>query len=300
MKCDETVPQCRNCLHRKIQCPGYERQLKWSTKYERYRLHKRKEGPRVEAIPASRVIPLHQASDTIAPRETDSDTLDRGRQERSQASSKRRRTSPPSTSHGDLGQVVPSEATLEDHLLLLDEYHEAFGLYHRTFIENNEEGVNANAESLYDASSTELTIAPKIDSYLQSAIWKYVSDNDDCADKLVAHYFDVICQVMSCFDSASNPYRTDIPQSLSISPHIFDCLMTTSAAHMANYVNEYIVTTLRYQTKAMSSLLAEMARLALDEVATTTTSKNRFQLLLGTIIIGMTSVRLLCISKHLR
>lgn len=144
--------------------------------------------------------------------------------------------------------------------------------------------------SLYNADAAERSISPKLDaSYLQS-IWDSVSDHDDHADKLVAHYFDVICQVMSCFDSASNPYRTDIPQSLSVSPHIFDCLMTMSAAHMANYINEYTVATLRYQTKAMSSLQEEMASLALTELATATTSKTRYQLLLGTIIIGMTSV----------
>ncbi|KAK4494258.1 hypothetical protein PRZ48_014556 [Zasmidium cellare] len=143
--------------------------------------------------------------------------------------------------------------------------------------------------SLYSANNLERAETPKMDaSYLQY-IWDYVSDNDDLADKLVAHYFDVICQVMSCFDSASNPYRTAIPESLSISPHIFDCLMTMSAAHMANYINEYTVATLRYQTKAMSSLQEEMASLALTELATATTSKSRYQLLLGTIILGMTS-----------
>ncbi|RBR26291.1 uncharacterized protein FIESC28_00936 [Fusarium coffeatum] len=35
LKCDEAKPNCRNCISRKITCPGYQQTLKWSTKYER-------------------------------------------------------------------------------------------------------------------------------------------------------------------------------------------------------------------------------------------------------------------------
>ncbi|OAA64326.1 Zn(2)-C6 fungal-type DNA-binding domain protein [Niveomyces insectorum RCEF 264] len=34
LKCDETVPACRNCVNRGIACPGYRQVLRWSTKYE--------------------------------------------------------------------------------------------------------------------------------------------------------------------------------------------------------------------------------------------------------------------------
>ncbi|KAF2703932.1 hypothetical protein K504DRAFT_417405 [Pleomassaria siparia CBS 279.74] len=34
LKCDETSPSCLQCRKRNIACPGYEKTLKWSTKYE--------------------------------------------------------------------------------------------------------------------------------------------------------------------------------------------------------------------------------------------------------------------------
>ncbi|KPM45136.1 hypothetical protein AK830_g1419 [Neonectria ditissima] len=34
LKCGEETPQCRNCVSKGVACPGYQRDLKWSTKYE--------------------------------------------------------------------------------------------------------------------------------------------------------------------------------------------------------------------------------------------------------------------------
>lgn len=34
LKCDETTPGCQQCKRRNVPCPGYEKTLKWSTKYE--------------------------------------------------------------------------------------------------------------------------------------------------------------------------------------------------------------------------------------------------------------------------
>lgn len=34
LKCDETAPGCVQCKKRNVACPGYEKTLKWSTKYE--------------------------------------------------------------------------------------------------------------------------------------------------------------------------------------------------------------------------------------------------------------------------
>ncbi|KAF2270837.1 hypothetical protein CC78DRAFT_450446 [Lojkania enalia] len=34
LKCDETLPGCLQCKKRNVPCPGYEKTLKWSTKYE--------------------------------------------------------------------------------------------------------------------------------------------------------------------------------------------------------------------------------------------------------------------------
>ncbi|KAH6662644.1 hypothetical protein F5X68DRAFT_62988 [Plectosphaerella plurivora] len=36
MKCDETCPACKNCIKAGQQCPGFQQNLRWSNKYERY------------------------------------------------------------------------------------------------------------------------------------------------------------------------------------------------------------------------------------------------------------------------
>jgi hypothetical protein len=34
IKCDETLPHCNLCIRKGFECPGYERLLKWSSRYE--------------------------------------------------------------------------------------------------------------------------------------------------------------------------------------------------------------------------------------------------------------------------
>ncbi|PYH76871.1 hypothetical protein BO82DRAFT_406701 [Aspergillus uvarum CBS 121591] len=34
IKCDETAPACNQCTRKNLDCPGYRRPLKWSSKYE--------------------------------------------------------------------------------------------------------------------------------------------------------------------------------------------------------------------------------------------------------------------------
>ncbi|KAF2165008.1 hypothetical protein M409DRAFT_24909 [Zasmidium cellare ATCC 36951] len=290
MKCDETLPQCRNCVRRKLQCPGYERQLKWSTKYERLRTSRSSKESQANTKPVFEKT-LDEAAAVLDPKARDSEwtSLQKIVPSKGQDPERRMETASVLPPEPDLDQVTSCEGQIEVQLPILEEDRRRLKTHNHTILESIEQ-VDAYADvSPNDASTVERVEVPKMDPAYLQYIWEYVSDNDDHADKLVAHYFDVICQVMSCFDSASNPYRTAIPQSLSVSPHIFDCLMTMSAAHMANYLNEYTVATLRYQTKAMSSLQEEMASLALTELATATSSKSRYQLLLGTIILGMTS-----------
>ncbi|KAJ4169002.1 hypothetical protein NW754_010934 [Fusarium falciforme] len=35
LKCDEQQPSCRRCINIGVECPGYARPIKWSTKYEK-------------------------------------------------------------------------------------------------------------------------------------------------------------------------------------------------------------------------------------------------------------------------
>ncbi|CAI6335758.1 unnamed protein product [Periconia digitata] len=50
LKCDETAPGCLQCKKRNVACPGYEKTLKWSTKYEVFQ-------PPQLAKPPSKALP---------------------------------------------------------------------------------------------------------------------------------------------------------------------------------------------------------------------------------------------------
>lgn len=117
---------------------------------------------------------------------------------------------------------------------------------------------------------------------------------DEAGARLITHYFSVACRVMSCFDSGTNPYRTEIPRILHHSEHIFHAMMGMAASHMANYAKEMAVTAMSYQTQAMNILQQEMCRLRSDTAVALSSSASppgsTYEMLLSTIMLGMTSV----------
>ncbi|KAF2993857.1 hypothetical protein E8E13_000611 [Curvularia kusanoi] len=72
---------------------------------------------------------------------------------------------------------------------------------------------------------------------------------------LTTHYFNRICQIMSCFDSRQNPFRKNIPQMMLTCGYIQDCVSSLSAAHLANSICGMESVAIRHQTKALRSLM---------------------------------------------
>lgn len=60
VKCDEAKPQCRVCRDDGLECPGFERQLRWSTKHERLR----KKGPEHSAGHLENSVANHSTRST--------------------------------------------------------------------------------------------------------------------------------------------------------------------------------------------------------------------------------------------
>lgn len=106
----------------------------------------------------------------------------------------------------------------------------------------------------------------------------------DESSTLLSHYYSDICQVASSFDSAQNPYRSVISELIRDSPVVFHCVMTMSASHFSQLGNSGS-TPLTFQTEAISHISKGITEIESG-------SRTRDDLLLGIILLGMTTVRI--------
>lgn len=115
---------------------------------------------------------------------------------------------------------------------------------------------------------------------------------------LTTHYFDRICQILSCFDSHENPFRADIPQKMLTCEYIDDCVVGMSASHLANSVSGMENIALRHRNRAMSALTSVIqSLLSLKDqqpeqswLTCTSTRLTRHHALLASLLLGISSV----------
>jgi hypothetical protein len=115
---------------------------------------------------------------------------------------------------------------------------------------------------------------------------------------LTTHYFDYICQIVSCFDSHESPFRTDIPQKMLTCEYIHDCVVGMSAAHLANSVSGMENIALSHQNRAMFALSSVIDSLFTsgDEeseqhwLSRSSTKTTRYHALLASLLLNMSSV----------
>ncbi|KAH0043885.1 hypothetical protein KCU78_g497, partial [Aureobasidium melanogenum] len=114
---------------------------------------------------------------------------------------------------------------------------------------------------------------------------------------LTNHYFDYICQIVSCFDSHESPFRTDIPQKMLTCEYIHDCVVGMSAAHLANSVSGMENIALSHQNRAMFALSSVIDSLFTsgDEeseqhwLSCSSTKTTRYHALLASLLLNMSS-----------
>lgn len=125
----------------------------------------------------------------------------------------------------------------------------------------------------------------------------------DSSAVMMNHYFVVICQVISNFDSSANPFRTEVSSMLNKSRLLYYCVLGLSAAHLHQNDTGQVSISLQYQTEAISNLSEQLAETSVikskepdtkrvessgTHIAKSHTVKD--DVLLGAILLGMTSV----------
>ncbi|KAI8716454.1 hypothetical protein NCS52_00939300 [Fusarium sp. LHS14.1] len=282
LKCDEALPGCRRCFKFGIECPGYSRSVKWSTKHERNLKLPSSPGPtwfEKEAEGLSRSIAqgsLPQAQ--------------------------------PGHHEGDLPGFSPdvsdlnfesdwpsfSPRGLDDTQAALDAT--TFNSIDRD--SDQPESEICHQKSMFmDLNDNEKQLLNLRVSSSNSELSLYVPAGEDSI--LLSHYFSFVCEVASSFDSSVNPFRSRVTKMMDASPLLFTCVMSISAAHLYQNQGESSSIPLSFQTEAISKISEELAKisthapphppgiLALAKPSAASLVKD--DILLGIILLGMTS-----------
>lgn len=307
LKCDETKPECLNCTKRELRCPGYQQNLRWSTKYETLRTEG---GPSESTLHPS----IEHQFAAIDPSSF------------SQAGHVFINNSPQIVDQTPAGGVTNLELAGDQEILgEIDQTPVAsntnlVSIYDRSNIESldipdewNDHGppVHNNETRIvpFEAFDQPFANHPSVQADLadqdvqtivrqksnSSAQWRSLlrsyyrisapsvsRELHNEATALVEHYFRDVCVVFSSFDSAMNPFRTVIARLWDNSSSIFYAIQSMAAAHLANYVPNMKVKGLAMQRKAYECLQQE---LKLASINRTMDDK----LLLTVLLLGLTA-----------
>ncbi|KAF5252503.1 hypothetical protein FANTH_2397 [Fusarium anthophilum] len=118
---------------------------------------------------------------------------------------------------------------------------------------------------------------------------------------ILDHYFTTVCHFNSSFDSANNPFRSEVARMMADSPLLFGCVLSMSAAHLYQGDKRSSYIPLEFQTEAMSHLSQTLSELPMrtecgvdDNQSTALVSPEKIlnvsdELLLSIIFLGMTA-----------
>ena len=283
LKCDEDSPSCQRCLRRGIQCPGYSRPVRWSAKHEKHLI------PTLEPINSNDAASkrFHLEAKKLGK------VVDAGQNTMERAESLK---------GDDTETQVNSNAQEPDDsppVLISSSSVDTVGK-NELPERGTEELLNSiGEEGIVDAASD------TADSCFQGRITLSLHVPQEQSSVLLSHYFDIVCKFNSSFDSEHNPFRGQVPEMMAQSPLVFYCVLSMSAAHYHRKDNAN-ASPLVFQTEAVSYLSRELATtdyLAItsgDEARNMSVSTRlrgaKDELLLSTILLGMTSVSFLKLS----
>lgn len=309
LKCDETKPECSNCIKRGLTCPGYQQNLRWSTKYETIRTEVEPSQNSLHPSIEHRFATIDPSSFGTAGTESvpnGSYGSDEGRFTRE-------------TTLGNLMDIGKAPDEVErlymmnktNHVFTdnsidiadVDVPHEWQEWQNHDFPAQHPETQLVSFDqpsahkSLVQADRTEHNVQTIVrqETSNNSTQWRSLLRNyhrisgppmsrelQNEATALVEHYFRDVCVVFSAFDSAMNPFRTVIARLWDNSSSIFYAIQSMAAAHLANYVPNMKIKGLTMQRKAYECLQREL------QLASINRSMDD-KLLLTVLLLGLTA-----------
>lgn len=321
LKCDETSPACLQCTKRGLKCSGYEKTLKWSTKYEvfqPFQFHMSSADPGAKSSSISPnvkdislppdVINGFEALAAVLPavrKKSSPEPIETPKQSSPPVEippSPCQDTSPPAENpYLELGSPPVDTYDLIDPALLE-------GLLDPTDSPQDEilfddladlDFLNASPLQDLDTDVEEVQRSPTLscvsvnesprtprslllDYYRIPSLLPAVSLHDDIESILVQHYFKDVCVLFSSFDSILNPYRTTIGRIFHDSASIYYAIQSMAAAHLANTFPNMTAVGVEMQRKACECLQSELPLVQSGQ-------KNGTSTFLSIILLGITT-----------
>lgn len=273
IKCDESLPQCNQCARRALDCPGYVRPLKWSSKYE---IWDSTAAPRDDINDVNRsmcrITNDAKKSEHVLPQTSRSlsdsgGPSSAGRELVSKADHEGDPTGPGSNeifnldSDRLLGPLLFSRPSIDDF-----------------FFDTVTQSQSIDTATLWNDL---LVASPQI--------------VEDQSTRLSRHYFSSICRMNCCFDSSKNPFRVWVAESMHSYPPLYHCILSMSASHLAaRQQGDLVPVALEHRAEAISRLGSELVGGDLQSSSKACSSyEGPSQALLACILLGMTDVRLI-------
>ncbi|KAF2488902.1 hypothetical protein BU16DRAFT_216251 [Lophium mytilinum] len=300
LKCDETKPGCINCRNRDITCPGYEKSLKWSTKYELFQPadFDRSRKPKKTSVywkqPPTRLTEIALTPEvrrhldaftatlpTKASRETTQceriQELDEG-VEADQSHDRPEADSNDSLSPPDPEEVDEplGDTDVDFHQLDLDlfDYLDADDPFAFEF-ETGDDCQELAIQRVQDRGDSRLSRSLLLDYYR-------LPPSSNTHTMLVEHYFSDVCSLFSSFDSPLNPFRVTIARIWDSSPSIYYAIQSMAAAQLANTFPQMTATGLEMQKKAYECLNEELQLVNDGHI-------KRERMLLSILLLGLST-----------
>ncbi|EXL80381.1 hypothetical protein FOPG_06015 [Fusarium oxysporum f. sp. conglutinans race 2 54008] len=275
VKCDEQLPGCKRCAKIGVECPGYHKPVKWSAKYERYMVDS---SPTADNSFSWFDSGARNLSNLIQPK-SDSESVETQNDNDSEVQAPGPFTQGSSSSLSDAREHLedmlemhpPSTLTSEQPSALCDD------------VQADEE-FSLAPDALHDDSLCLTSYTPTLQTSL-----------------ILDHYFTTVCHFNSSFDSANNPFRSEVARMMADSPLLFGCVLSMSAAHLYQGDKNSSYIPLEFQTEAMSHLSQTLSKLPVskecevdDNRPTALVSREKIlnvsdDLLLSIIFLGMTA-----------
>ncbi|KAE8322347.1 hypothetical protein BDV39DRAFT_218651 [Aspergillus sergii] len=266
IKCDEGLPFCAQCLKRGFSCPGYQQPMKW--RYLNVSAHSTQK-PDVQA---DRSHSSEDGSDGF----TQSESVMAIQNSRELASCVDPTSPETSMNTNEEQRHNRHEITTESYefdRMINDGCCSSSCLLPGGFLNDLvTEDIRNAGEDIMDSLLENSTMQ----SEFLCPLFKPI---DDEAIVLSTHYFSHVCTINSCFDSQLNPLRSVIANLMNSSQLIFHLVMMTAATHLCHQQNEMLSVARQHRHDAISYLIEHR----------NVTDKGRFEAVLGSILLGMTS-----------
>ncbi|KAH6995172.1 fungal-specific transcription factor domain-containing protein [Ilyonectria destructans] len=227
LKCGEELPHCRNCVSKGVACPGYQKDLKWSTKYENRRVSLAAEPVEFDQLVSAVSKSIRARPDRKGPA--------RQKQETRQTAANDPVAS--GTQDGDplLDDVPPGSNQLAANSLSFQlDTLTAANMSHL-----DEHSADKDAIGMIPQHDNSLLKSPKLIGNHSGGTNLIPQSPSLCqsltqpSTRLVELWFESVCGVWSAFDSPANPFRRLCSSLWGSSEVVFYSLQSMASTSLA-------------------------------------------------------------------